>query len=952
MNKTLYRLSQWNCRGGNSKIFELQHLLSNISPLCLFLNETHFHPLSTFQINSYATFRQDREINAEEVLHNGLGGGVALLVKNGTAVLRENRHSYGAEKLSEWLALDIIPESRTAAIRVITGYCPPDRDLDTRWLEKQFEDATRLGMPCLFAGDLNARSPLWGREPWNLRGSTLNNMLNRLGLHVVSSPSTRLQISNGSMSTIDLWIVNDLALSFTSAAVQIGERYSSDHFSTIVECAMPTIGYVPPPPNAEEIDRYNIAKANRNGYYKCLRELLEAIAVPLPGEPLANLIRYREDIINSIKEARDLHVPRATRSQISSVAMSGEMRDILARKRVIERHLRNTYDPHLSIMLKEVDNSFRLARKNHQYQRDTACLRQAESLAAKHRYHEAWQRLQRLDPHRSRQQTGPLRSHDGRVLFPSTEMADVLLDHFTAPMSPYCAPNADEATKQHWQQVEDEIAANVDLRPNDVIREPGAGEFSISQRMLSIAVNRLKSFKAPGLDGISNIFYKWGGIPLQIHLRRLYNLCLGSKFSIPAWKHAAVVPVPKPGKPAGFITSQRPISLLPCDGKLLESMTADWMVSFLEARHLLPENQYAFRPHRSAPDIPLRVTQRIYDNRSHRRKTIVVALDVKAAYDSVWHNGLIYKILRLPLPANLIGWLVDFLRDRKLQARVAGFLSKTATVNCGVPQGSPLSPLLFILFTADLLESSSPNTTTESYADDLTTTASGDTLPLAVQAAQSEINRIALWAQCWRQKFNADKSEAMAFGCLPTAINLHLPDEGAIPQKFTVMRILGVHFDPRLTFRPHVDRVINGCHRNMRWFRRLTCKPGLSRRWRRAAYYALIRSKLGYGNTAICAFSKHQLKRLVVIQNNCLRAMLNVRLNDRVSISELQSRCKVPSLPAFFRKCQQRYIENAVKFVLPIRESVELVRSGSSTRGPVYNLTQHLGNEPLPPPAI
>jgi hypothetical protein len=346
------------------------------------------------------------------------------------------------------------------------------------------------------------------------------------------------------------------------------------------------------------------------------------------------------------------------------------------------------------------------------------------------------------------------------------------------------------------------------------------------------------------------------------------------------------------------------------------------------------------------------VTQRIFDNRSHRRKTIVVALDVKAAYDSVWHDGLIFKILLLPLPPNLIGWLVDFLRDRKLQARVSGFLSRVATANCGVPQGSPLSPLLYILFTADLLESPSPNTITESYADDLTTTASGDSLPAAEQAAQVEIDRIALWAQRWRQRFNADKSEAMAFGCLPTAINLQLPSEGPIPQKRDIMRILGVHFDPRLTFRPHVDRVINGCHQNMRWFRRLTCKPGLSRRWRRTAYYALIRSKLSYGNNAICTLSKQQLKRLEVVQNNCLRAIVNVRLSDRVSIVDLQSRCKVPSLPAFFRKCQTRYINNAVRFVLPIRENVEAVLSHQSTKGPAVILAKHLGDDPLPPPAI
>lgn len=951
MGKTSYRLAQWNCRGANTKVFELNHLLNTLSPLSLFLNETHFYSLSSYHISTYATFRQDRVQPPDDVLVNGPGGGVALLVKNGTAVLRESRHSSSGAQLSEWIALDIIPESRTAAIRIITGYCPPDKDLDTRWLERQFEEATRLNMPCLFAGDLNARSPLWGREQWNLRGSTLNNMTQRLALQVLMSPPTRLQINTGAMSTIDLWVVNALASSFVST-VSCGDRLTSDHFSTYVDCEMPTIGHIQPPLTAEEVDRHNIAKANRPAFYRSLREMLETIPVPTAGEPIVNLIRYREAIIDCLRQARDLHVPRTPRSQIRSIAISSTMRELLAKKRVIERHVRNTYDPQLSLMLQEIDNDFRIAKRDHQFRRDTACLRQAEMLAAKHRYHETWQRLQRLDPNRSRQHTGPLRSHDGSILFPSAKLADELLDHFVAPMTSYSAPNADNETKEHWQRVEAEIAANIELRPSDVIREPGLADFSISQRMLSTAIVRLKSFKAPGLDGITNIYYKWGGVPLHIHLRRLYNLCLGSKFSIPAWKHAAVVPVPKPGKPTGFIASQRPISLLPTDGKLLESMVAAWMSAFLEGRHLLPENQYGFRPHRSAPDIPLRVAQRIFDNRTHHHKTIVVALDVKAAYDSVWHDGLISKLLLLPLPVNLTGWMVDFLRDRKLQARVAGFLSRAVTVNCGVPQGSPLSPLLYILFTADLLTTSSPNTITESYADDLTTTASGDTLPAAEQAAQAEIDRVAKWAERWRQRFNADKSEAMAFGCLPAAIHLQLPSEGQIPQKLDIMRILGVHFDPRLTFRPHVDRVIQGCHNNMRWFRHLTHKPGLSRRWRRTAYYALIRSKISYGNIAICTMSKQQRKRLEVVQNNCLRSILGVRLNDRVSIPDLQTRCRVPPLPAFFRKCQQRYIEKAVQFVLPLRESVELVRSGNSTKGPVFLLAQHLGDNPLPPPVI
>jgi hypothetical protein len=379
-------------------------------------------------------------------------------------------------------------------------------------------------------------------------------------------------------------------------------------------------------------------------------------------------------------------------------------------------------------------------------------------------------------------------------------------------------------------------------------------------------------------------------------------------------------------------------------------MAAGWMANELEIRHVLSDYQYGFRKHRSAPDVPLRVTQRVFNNRAKKLRTILVGLDVKAAYDSVWHDGLIYKLLRLPLPRNLIGWLVDFLRDRKLQVRVNGHLSQIATVNCGVPQGSPISPLLYIIYTSDLLAESVPNTETEAYADDLTTPAAGATVALAQQAAQAEIDRIAGWAQLWRQQFNASKSETLLFSHVPGHVNLHLNGLPIPQQQF--MRVLGVHFDPRLTFQHHVEKVIASCRVNLIWFRRLVSRPGLSSRWRRTVYYALVRSKLSYANPVLSSIAKRHRQRLQVVQNNCLRAILNVRLADWTPTAELHSRCRVPTLASFFAQCRKRYINQAVKHVIPVRDDAELaIFNNAEIRGPMSVLKRHL-QLPLPPLAI
>jgi hypothetical protein len=320
---------------------------------------------------------------------------------------------------------------------------------------------------------------------------------------------------------------------------------------------------------------------------------------------------------------------------------------------------------------------------------------------------------------------------------------------------------------------------------------------------------------------------------------------------------------------------------------------------------------------------------------------VVVGLDVQAAYDSVWHAGLIYKLLRLPLPRNLIGWLCDYLKDRKLQVHVQGYNSREAQVNCGVPQGSPLSPLLYIIYTADLLEDLH---NTDAYADDLTVLGVGANFSQATAQVQEEIDQIHGWSVVWRQKFNANKSEVMPFAWTPVTIKLRIGGQ-RIPQ-LPFMRVLGIHLDPRLNWKHHFDVISQRCARNMVWFNRIAKRRIINRAWSRRIYYALIRSTTTYGNVVYAGASKQQLQRIEVIQNNCLRAIIGVKLRDRVPIVELQQRCRVESLSDFFQRTRTKYAINAVSNVLPLREAFEQVRNDVSqpARSPVVVL-----NKLLPP---
>lgn len=156
---------------------------------------------------------------------------------------------------------------------------------------------------------------------------------------------------------------------------------------------MPVIGHQPPPPLPSGEMRHDIAKTNRNGYYRSLRANLLAIRIPLPGDPVEELDRYRQDIVECMKRARDLHSPLIDRIELKPVGMSREMRNLVQQKRIVEHAISNTYNPMLFEDLNALDKQFNDARTYHNFCRDVRNLREAEALSARQKYHEAWERL-------------------------------------------------------------------------------------------------------------------------------------------------------------------------------------------------------------------------------------------------------------------------------------------------------------------------------------------------------------------------------------------------------------------------------------------------------------------------------------------------------------------------------------------------------------------------------
>ena len=163
-------------------------------------------------------------------------------------------------------------------------------------------------------------------------------------------------------------------------------------------------------------------------------------------------------------------------------------------------------------------------------------------------------------------------------------------------------------------------------------------------------------------------------------------------------KKATIIPIHKKGKNKKNPNSYRPISLLSCLGKLLEKVTNRRLLSFLEDNNVLSQTQTGYRKHRSTEDQLALIAQDIENAFQEKKKVVAIFFDLTKAFDKVWREGLLLKVLQSWVSGRMYKWIRCFLQDRSARVKVDGYMSESVKMREGVPQGGVISPTLFLLY--------------------------------------------------------------------------------------------------------------------------------------------------------------------------------------------------------------------------------------------------------------
>lgn len=763
-------------------------------------------------------------------------GGSAILIKSN--IRHHQSETYCKDHIQ---ATSVVVFDWISDITISALYCPPRHTIK----EEHFNDYFKtLGNRFIAAGDYNAKHTFWGSRLTLPRGRELFKCVQTGNLIVTSTGQpTYWPSDEGKIPDIIDFCISK-GISKNNISCHSCWDLSSDHSPILVEIGT----------QVTEINKKCILH-NKHTNWPLFRTLIDNTF----DEPIA--LQTETDIINSIYffttsiQSAAWNSTPITRQKIADQHIPLNILEKISEKRALRKQWQKNRCPDTKKLL-----NFKIVELKRILEQDRNAEFQVylESLdATAATDYSLWKATKKIK--RPITVSSPLRKPDSSWARSDQEKANTFAEHLTSVFQPHPYEGPPEHKKMVLQH----------LKATDSV-ETMSMRFTIKE--VRRVIQKANPKKSPGYDLITNkILQELPDSGIKI-LTAIYNAMSKLQFIPPHWKTAQIIMILKPGKQPEDPKSYRPISLLPILSKIYESLLLLRISPLVEHHRLIPDHQFGFRRMHSTIDQTHRLINEINKTFEAKKYCASVFLDISQAFDRVWHEGLLFKIKSL-LPKYVYEILKSFIENRYFLVQYGNALSSLHSINAGVPQGSVLGPLLYLIFTSDL--PTSDCITTGTFADDTAILASHQDPTEATRILQTGLNEISDWLRKWRIKANETKSANITFtlkkGICPrvTLNNLEIPQTDQI-------RYLGLHLDKRLTWKTHIftKRKQLGLQiRKLYWL--IGRRSQLSLTSKLTLYKALLKPIWTYGIQLWGTASHSNIEILQRFQNKMLRMITN-----------------------------------------------------------------------------
>lgn len=390
---------------------------------------------------------------------------------------------------------------------------------------------------------------------------------------------------------------------------------------------------------------------------------------------------------------------------------------------------------------------------------------------------------------------------------------------------------------------------------------------TISRPEVECTLKSLATGKAAGPDGVNNRLLKELSHTLSSPLCDLFNYSLSSGTFPDVWKQANVTPIYK-GNDASDPSNYRPISLLSSIGKVLEKIVHKHLFNFFHDNNVLTTLQSGFVPGDSTVNQLVDLYNTFCKALDDGKEVRAIFCDISKAFDRVWHRGLIFKLKSVGIDGRLLSWLTDYLDNRTQRVVLPGATSNWKNINAGVPQGSILGPLLFLIYINDIVENI--NSKIRLFADDTSLYLVVDNPVTSAEQLNSDMSKIKEWASKWLVTFNPSKTESLVFSRKHyKPVHPPIIFDNQIINEVNSHKHLGLTFSTDCTWHNHLIQLKTKAWYRINIMRKL--KYVLDRQSLQTIYFTFIRPLLEYADVVWDNCTQYEANELEKIQIEAAR---------------------------------------------------------------------------------